>query len=78
TYFEKKGAHKNLVMALRGVQAERNYLAHNLHALFAGLVGESMTPRVELLESNVDLFVHRVEQLKLDLRHLASAIEETH
>lgn len=38
---------------------KRNYLTHNLHALFADRIEETILPRTDLWESDVDYFTER-------------------
>lgn len=66
-----------MVPALETVRDQRNYLAHNLHALFAGLVEETMLSRTNLLDSDVGAFTDRVWQLKENLNGMADIIAKT-
>ena len=38
---------------------QRNYLAHSVYALFAELMEETILPRSDLLDSDVDVFAER-------------------
>jgi len=60
--------------ALEQLRDQRNYLTHNVHALFAGLVEETILPRTDLLDSDVDLFTERACQLAENLLELAKAV----
>jgi hypothetical protein len=58
---------------------QRNYLIHNVHALFLGLVEETILEREGLLDSDVDTFTEKAWQLKENLNGLAEIIErDTH
>ena len=64
---------------LRMLRDQRNYLAHNVHALFSGIVEETILERDNLLDSDVDTFTERAWQLKENLNGLAEIIErDTH
>jgi hypothetical protein len=60
--------------ALEQLRDQRNYLTHNIHALFAGLVEETILPRTDLLDSDVDVFMERAWQLAENLLGLAEAV----
>ena len=70
----KAGLPPNLVIALSDVRHQRNYLVHNLHALFSGLIGETRLPRENLCDADVDIFADRAIQLTADLNSLAALI----
>lgn len=55
---------------------QRNYLSHNIHALFAGVVEETVLDSSNLLDSDVDIFTERARQLKENLNGLADIIRE--
>jgi hypothetical protein len=74
-YAEDRTLLSNLVPALRTLSMQRNYLAHSLHALFSGLVEESILPRNGLVDSDVSLFRERAWQLRQDLDDLAAMVE---
>ena len=56
---------------------QRNYLAHNVHALFSGLVEETILERTGLLDSDVSLYTDRAWQLRENLENLADIIPGT-
>lgn len=61
------------------IKDQRNYLAHDIHALFSGFVEETLLQKSDLLDSDVDLFTDRAWQLHGNLNNLAENIEkETH
>jgi hypothetical protein len=64
---------------LKMLRDQRNYLTHNVHALFLGLVRETILERDGLLDSDVDTFTERAWQLQENLNGLAEIIErDTH
>ena len=63
-----------MVPALETVRDQRNYLAHNIHALFAGIVEETILSRSDLLDSDIDTFTDRAWQLKENLNGMADII----
>ena len=65
---------ENMIPVLEMLKTQRNYLSHNLHALFSGLVEETILQRTDLLDSDVDTFIDRAWQLKENLNGLAEII----
>ncbi len=63
-----------MVPALETIRDQRNYLAHNIYALFSRLVEETLLPRSELLDSDVDVFSDRAYQLRENIDHLADIV----
>jgi hypothetical protein len=60
---------------LNTLKIQRNYLVHNVHALFAGIVEETILPRTDLLDSDVDMYTDRATQLAENLSDVADAWE---
>lgn len=73
-YARKNKLLTQMVPALEMLKDQRNYLAHNIHALFAGLVEETILDRSNLLDSDVDTFTERAWQLKENLNGLADIL----
>jgi hypothetical protein len=63
-----------LVPVLEMLNNQRNYLAHNIHALFHGLIEESILERTGLLDSDTYAFMERAWQLAEDLNALAEIV----
>ena len=63
-----------MVPALEVINNQRNYLAHNVYALFSGLVEETILPRSDLLDSDIDIFTERAQQLTENINGLADII----
>lgn len=69
----------DLVPTLRMIKDQRNYLTHNIHALFSDFIEETILQKSELLDSDVDLFSERAWQLHRNLNNLAEIVEkDTH
>ena len=64
----------NMVPVLKDINSQRNYLAHNIHPLFAGLIEETILPCSELLDSDVEIFKERALQLTENLNGLADIV----
>lgn len=56
------------------LSTQRNYLAHSMHALFSELIEETILPRSDLLDSDVDVFTERAWQLADNLNALAGIV----
>ena len=65
---------EKMVPVLEVIRDQRNYLAHNIYALFSGLVEESILPSTELLDSDIDTFTERAWQLKENINGLADIV----
>lgn len=65
-----------MIPVLEEIKDQRNYLAHNVYALFSGLVEETLLDRSGLLDSDVASYTERVWQLKENLNGLADIIGE--
>lgn len=65
-----------MLPVLEMLRDQRNYLSHNIHALFAGVVEETILDRSNLLDSDVDTFSERAWQLKENLNGLADIIRQ--
>ncbi len=55
---------------------QRNYLAHNIYALFCGLIEETMLQRSELLDSDVHMFAEKAWQLARNLDGMTEIISK--
>ena len=67
---------RNLISALRLAAKQRNYITHNIYALFTDLIDETILERSSLLDSDVQLYFERAWQLKENLVHLAELIKQ--
>lgn len=64
-----------MLPVLETIKEQRNYLAHNIHALFSGVIEETILPRTNLLDSDIDVFTERAWQLAENLIGLSEALE---
>jgi hypothetical protein len=65
---------ENMLPALAMILKQRNYLSHNIYRLFAGSIEETILPRSQLLDSDIDCFTERAWQLADNLDVLADSI----
>jgi hypothetical protein len=65
---------KNLVNALELICMQRNYLTHNIYALFIDLIDETILEKRNLIDTDVLTYVDRAWQLKTNLNGLADII----
>lgn len=63
---------KNLASALEQICMQRNYLTHNIYALFIELIDETILERNNLLDTDVLTYVERAWQLKTNMIDLAN------
>ena len=71
---EKEELLANMVPVLKIIKEQHNYLTHNTHALFAGLVEETLLPRTGLLDSDIDAFTDRAWQTTESINGLANIL----
>lgn len=64
----------DLVSVLEELNGQRNYLAHNIHSLFHGLIEETVLERTGLLDSDTQTFMERAWQLGENLNGLADIV----
>jgi hypothetical protein len=66
----------NMIVTLKTVRDQRNYLTHNIYTLFLELIDETILERSNLLDSDVHLYIERAWQLKENLNGLADIFEK--
>lgn len=66
----------NLIIALKDISKQRNYIAHNIYALFTDLIDETILEKNNLLDSDIHLYIERVWQLNENLDRLAEIIKQ--
>jgi proline dehydrogenase len=66
----------NLIIALKQVSMQRNYLTHNIYSLFTDLLEETILEKHNLLDSDVHTYVERAWQLKTNLIALSEIFEK--
>jgi hypothetical protein len=67
---------QNMLVCLDEVCKQRNYLTHNIYALFIELIEETRLERSNLLDSDVHTYINRAWQLKENLLGLAKIIKD--
>lgn len=65
---------EKMIPVLEEIKDQRNYLAHNIYALFSGLIEETILERSGLLDSDVATYTDRAWQLQDNLNGLADII----
>ena len=66
----------NLVAALKQISKQRNYITHNIYALFIDLVDETILEKNDLLDSDVHTYLDMVFQLNENLEDLTCVIHQ--
>lgn len=66
---------KNMICALKTITNERNYVTHNIYALFIDQLNETMLEKTNLLDSDVNLYIERAWQLNENIKGLTEIIE---
>ena len=66
----------NLIIALKQTSEQRNYLTHNIYALFIDLIDETVLEKSNLLDSDVYTYLERAWQLKENLNDLANIFQQ--
>lgn len=59
------------------ISRQRNYITHNIYALFIDLINETVLEKENLLDTDVILYIERVSQLKENLIGLAESIKNS-
>ena len=55
---------------------QRNFITHNIYALFTDLIDETIMEKENLLDSDVELYIERAWQLTENLNDLANLIND--
>jgi hypothetical protein len=66
-----------MVPALETIRDQRNYFTHNIYALFSDLIEETLIPKFNLLDSDIDIFTGRASQFIENVHALTGIIEST-
>lgn len=75
-YCKKHDLLGGVKFSLETVNYQRNYFAHNLFALFDGIIEPTILSRENLLDSDIDFYIERAIQLTDNLNVLADIISE--
>jgi len=65
---------KNLAMSLELICKQRNYLTHNIYALFIDLIDETILEKNNLIDTDIITYCDKAWQLKENLISLADII----
>lgn len=77
-FAEKDDNLANLTPALKTLNQQRNYLAHNIYALFSSHLKESLLPKNGLLDSDIDIFSDKARTLSSEIAYLAKVVLKLH
>lgn len=67
---------KNIINAIKMISKQRNYITHNIYALFIDKLDETILEKNDLLDSDVHLYIERVWQLNENINGLAEIIKQ--
>lgn len=73
---EKHDLLLKLVPVLKDINSQRNYLAHNIHALFSGLIEETILPHFCLIDSDVAVYTEKAWQTTENLNAIADIVKK--
>jgi len=65
----------NMRSILKGLSKQRNYITHNIYALFIDLIDETILEKEKLLDTDVILYIERAWQLRVNLNDIAKIFE---
>ncbi len=65
----------NMRTALKQISKQRNYITHNIYALFIDLIDETILEKENLLDSDVHLYTERAWILKKNIYGLSEIIK---
>lgn len=65
----------NMRSILKGLSKQRNYITHNIYALFIDLIDETILEKEKLLDTDVILYIERAWQLRVNLNDIANIFE---
>lgn len=66
----------NMRSILKGLSKQRNYITHNIYALFIDLIDETILEKEKLLDTDVILYIERAWQLRVNLNDIANIFEQ--
>ena len=66
----------NLASALKTTCTQRNYITHNIYALFSNLEDETMLPKDDLIDTDVLVYIEKVWETRKNLIILADLLCE--
>ena len=72
---ENKLLSENENLIFKQISKQRNYITHNIYALFSDLIDETIMEKEKLLDSDVHLYTERAWQLRDNLKGLSDVIK---
>ncbi|OAD41552.1 hypothetical protein [Polaribacter atrinae] len=72
---ENKLLSENENLIFKQISKQRNYITHNIYALFSDLIDETILEKENLLDSDVHLYTERAWQLRENLNGLSDVIK---
>jgi hypothetical protein len=72
---ENKLLSENENLIFKQISKQRNYITHNIYALFSDLIDETIMEKEKLLDSDVHLYTERAWQLRDNLNGLSDVIK---
>lgn len=72
---ENKLLSSNEISVFKTISKQRNYITHNIYALFTDLIDETILEKENLLDSDVHLYSERALQLTENLNGFADIIK---
>jgi hypothetical protein len=72
---ENKLLYVNENLIFKQISKQRNYITHNIYALFSDLIDETIMEKEKLLDSDVHLYTERAWQLRDNLNGLSDVIK---
>lgn len=73
---EKNLLDKNIVACLEMICRQRNYITHNIYALFIDLLDETILEKNNLIDTDVITYIERAWQLRENLNEMTSVIQK--
>ncbi|WP_321371149.1 hypothetical protein [uncultured Draconibacterium sp.] len=67
---------RNLVYALENTCKQRNYITHNIYALFTELIDETVLPKNDLIDTDVLTYTDKAWETRNNLINLADLISK--
>jgi hypothetical protein len=66
----------NLIMVLKDISSKRNYITHNIYALFTDLLDETILEKNNLIDTDVLLYIERAWQLAENIDGVSGIIKK--
>jgi hypothetical protein len=73
---EKNLFDENIVASLEMICRQRNYITHNIYALFVDLLDETILEKNNLVDTDVITYIEKAWQLRENLNEMTSVIQK--